>query len=539
MLSRAIRGSILFFLLVLAGSCGSTDSSEPEPVFYSLSVTAIPEEGGVAEPVSGSFEAGTGIEVNASPAPGWIFKQWNGDMESDQNPLTLTMNRDLSIEAEFEYTGYELIVHIDGEGSVNQDIIQEKRDFFDENVIVQLTAVPAEGWQFQEWQGDITGADNPETIVMDQAKEVTAVFTRKEFTLSVEAEGEGTYSMELLSGTQTENGFLFESQVRLTAEPAEGWVFMRWEGGVTSNENPYSFSIQQDTEITAVFEREGFLLTVETDGEGTVQQKIIQTKSTNYPFETVVELTAVPAEGWQFQEWQGDITGADNPETIVMDQAKEVTAVFTRKEYTLSVEAEGEGTYSMELLSGTQTENGFLFESQVRLTATPDNGWMFTGWNGDLDGNINPETVIMDSDKNVTVQFEPLSLSYDVYLTFKDNIGSFDMHFGQSQNPVPLRRLAPPPPPAGALNAYFRFEGTNFVRDYRVDSETDVIWELRYQAGNGTGLSLSWNLNSSEIPGSLILKDEDKNVEIDMLEENSVDLTDGEDGLLWIRFIAN
>ena len=314
---------------------------------------------------------------------------------------------------------------------------------------------------------------------------------------------------------------------------------MRWEGGVTSNENPYSFSIQQDTEITAVFEREGFLLTVETDGEGTVQQNIVQTKSTNYPFETVVELTAVPATGWQFQEWQGDITGADNPETIVMDQAKEVTAVFTRKEYTLSVEAEGEGTYSMELLSGTQTENGFLFESQVQLTATPDNGWMFTGWNGDLDGNINPETVIMDSDKNVTAQFEPLSLSYDVYLTFEDNRGKFEMQFGQSSDPGPLRRLAPPPPPAGALNAYFRFEGTNYVRDYRVDSETDVTWELRYQAGDGTGLSLSWNLNSSELPGSLILKDEDKNVEIDMLEENSVDLTDGEDGVLWIRFIAN
>jgi len=110
------------------------------------------------------------------------------------------------------------------------------------------------------------------------------------------------------------------------------------------------------------------------------------------------------------------------------------------------------------------------------------------------------------------------------------------MQFGQSSDPESLRRLAPPPPPAGALNAYFRFEGTNYVRDYRMDTETDVTWELRYQAGDGTGLTLSWDLNPSNINGSLILKDEDENIEIDMLEENSVDLRDGEDGVLWIHF---
>jgi len=73
-----------------------------------------------------------------------------------------------------------------------------------------------------------------------------------------------------------------------------------------------------------------------------------------------------------------------------------------------------------------------------------------------------------------------------------------------------------------------------------LDTETDVTWELRYQAGDGTGLTLSWNLNPSEINGILLLKDEDEDetFEINMLEENSVDLRDGEDGVLWIRFVA-
>jgi hypothetical protein len=35
----------------------------------------------------------------------------------------------------------------------------------------------------------------------------------------------------------------------------------------------------------------------------------------------------------------------------------------------------------------------------VTLTATADNGWIFTNWSGDLVGNTSPATLTMEGDK--------------------------------------------------------------------------------------------------------------------------------------------
>jgi hypothetical protein len=48
-----------------------------------------------------------------------------------------------------------------------------------------------------------------------------------------------------------------------------------------------------------------------------------------HPAGTVVQLTAIPATGWQFSGWSGDLTGAANPATVMMNGPKSVTAIFT------------------------------------------------------------------------------------------------------------------------------------------------------------------------------------------------------------------
>jgi len=42
---------------------------------------------------------------------------------------------------------------------------------------VLLEAVPAAGYRFSHWGGDLSGADNPTTIVMDCNKKITANFS--------------------------------------------------------------------------------------------------------------------------------------------------------------------------------------------------------------------------------------------------------------------------------------------------------------------------------------------------------------------------
>ena len=43
----------------------------------------------------------------------------------------------------------------------------------------------------------------------------------------------------------------------------------------------------------------------------------------------------------------------------------------------------------------------------VTLEAVADQGWIFSGWSGAVDGNQNPVTVMMDADRAITATFVP------------------------------------------------------------------------------------------------------------------------------------
>jgi pectate lyase/pectin methylesterase-like acyl-CoA thioesterase len=78
--------------------------------------------------------------------------------------------------------------------------------------------------------------------------------------------------------------------------------------------------------LTSLLANAGFTLSLSTQGQGTIQSI---PSGPSYQAGTIVQLTAVPAAGWQFSNWSGDLTGSANPATIVMNSPKSVTAIFT------------------------------------------------------------------------------------------------------------------------------------------------------------------------------------------------------------------
>jgi uncharacterized repeat protein (TIGR02543 family) len=120
-----------------------------------------------------------------------------------------------------------------------------------------------------------------------------------------------------------------------------------------------------------------------------------------YDIDTVVDISATPALGYTFDSWSGDVADPDLASTTVtMNAHKTVTANFTADEYTLTVNVTGGGTVSKDPDQATYT-----YGDIVELTATPDENWEFAEWGGDLSGEDNPETIIMDGDKTVSVRF--------------------------------------------------------------------------------------------------------------------------------------
>ncbi|MDB4067345.1 DUF5011 domain-containing protein [Flavobacteriaceae bacterium] len=146
------------------------------------------------------------------------------------------------------------------------------------------------------------------------------------FTLAVTASEGG--SVDISGGTYNEN-----SNVTVTAAPAEGYAFSGWSGDASGSTNPLSVSMTGDKNITASFIRLQYSLSVNIIGSGTVSQVLVESseKNTDYdPFSTV-RLTALPVSNWIFYGWSGSTTETTNEVDIVMEETKSVTATFEEK----------------------------------------------------------------------------------------------------------------------------------------------------------------------------------------------------------------
>jgi hypothetical protein len=258
---------------------------------------------------------------------------------------------------------------------------------------VLLTAIAgSRGWVFDHWSGDLSGGDNPETIVMDGDKVVTAHFTYlPEYTLTIIIEGECGWVTKSPDLPIYQAGTV----VTLTADTIECFYFSHWSGDLSGSNNPEYIVMDSDKTVTAHFLVHYYELNIIYDGNGYVEKvpdKLLYHCGSN------VTLTAIPDPGWDFSYWSGDLSGSENPTYIkILWSDKTVTAHFTTGEYKLEVNIEGNG-----VVIKNPDHNTFSYGEEVELTAIPDQGWKLDHWSGDLSGSENPETIIMNGDKVVT-----------------------------------------------------------------------------------------------------------------------------------------
>jgi uncharacterized protein YjdB len=66
---------------------------------YNLT-TSVDGQGSIS-PSRGGYPAGTAVKLTATGDAGWAFDHWSGDASGSDNPLTITMDRDKSVTANF------------------------------------------------------------------------------------------------------------------------------------------------------------------------------------------------------------------------------------------------------------------------------------------------------------------------------------------------------------------------------------------------------------------------------------------------------
>ncbi len=108
-----------------------------------------------------------------------------------------------------------------------------------------------------------------------------------------------------------------------------------------------------------------------------------------------VTITAIPVDGYQFDHWNIDQFGDTNPATIIVSDSMNLIAHFRVAQYELVTSVEGKGTVDPK---------GSIYQigEEVTIKATPDEGWVFDHWEGDLEGQENPTSIQIT--KNTTVK---------------------------------------------------------------------------------------------------------------------------------------
>ncbi len=215
----------------------------------------------------------------------------------------------------------------------------------------------------------------------------------------------------------------------ISATPSAEYVFDGWTGSVTTSDQSFSMTMDANKSLTANFIKKQYPLTITTQGEGTVSENLIKAGvATDYTSGSIIELTANPSAEWVFSEWKGDLTGTENPKQITIDKPKTVTAVFVKKQYTLTITIDGPGAVKINGGNASSSTTETLFDSGtvVELEASSDSCSGFEEWSGnnnDNQKNQNPIQITMDADKNITAKFNEAAAFYldDNGVTIKAN----------------------------------------------------------------------------------------------------------------------
>ena len=142
---------VLLNIIIFSCSKGDSDSSnqiEPTPVVtYEVSISS--SEGGSVNTQSGTYNAGTVLNITATPSDGYEFIGWTGSNETSME-ITITVNSNIQLTANFQLIPspeFTVTTSAGVGGTVSQG------GTFSSGTVVSVVATPSEGYEFTGWTG--------------------------------------------------------------------------------------------------------------------------------------------------------------------------------------------------------------------------------------------------------------------------------------------------------------------------------------------------------------------------------------------------
>ena len=315
--------------------------------------------GGTVDQESGRFAEGTELTVTAVPSEGYHFEKWS-DGET-ANPRTITVNNDVTLEAEFMVNSYKLVYMVDDSEYKSYDI----------DYGTALTAEDApvrEGYTFSGWEG------LPETM---PAYDVTVYgsFSINTYNAVFKIDGEVVATVPTVFN---------EPVVAPAAQEKEGHTFAGWQ-------DVPELMPAHDIEIQGSYTVNSYKLVYMVDGA--------EYKSYDVDYGTALTAEEAPVrEGYTFSGWEG------LPETMPAHDVT-VRGSFTINSYSLSFVIDEEVIEKRTIVFGEATGSA--------PDAPEREGYTFAGWE-------EYPTVMPAHDVTVTGTYDVNSYKLTIYLDGKE-----------------------------------------------------------------------------------------------------------------------
>jgi hypothetical protein len=321
---------------------------EPSANERSLTTSSTPG-GEVTTPGEGRFiyDEGAVIDLVAVPDDHYHFTGWSGDVGDIADPgaasTTITMNGSYSITANFALDeGWNSLTVASTSGGL---VTAPGEGVFiyptGTNVTLIAEADTGNHYDFAEWTGDVGTVGNATeattSIVMEGSYSITAGFELDP----------GWYALIVAStdgGSVTDPGegtFVYPvaTNVSLSAQPEEGYEFVRWTGNVSTVGDAYAadttIAMNGSYAITANFESVHPEPTAQLTASSTVGGSVTSPGegTFSYALGDEVSLVAQAVTGYHFTGWSGDVETVASVDsastTITMDDSYSIIANFS------------------------------------------------------------------------------------------------------------------------------------------------------------------------------------------------------------------
>lgn len=304
---------------------------------------------------SASFDHGTTVTLTGAPGANSQAPTWTGCESVNEGKCVVTMTAAKSVTATFSIPTHQLTVTKNGSGSgtvtsspsgINCGATCSAS--YDKGTKVTLTAAMGPHTLSVTWTGCENVIEKVKCLVaMNAAHAVTASFELDplyvEYTVTVRKKGTGFGTVTsspggIDCGEDCSETYVNKTRLTLIATPAAGSAFDYWSGGGCAGTGPCEATIKSSRLVTAHFVSVGTrTLTVSKTGTGagTVSSntgaiECGATCSAQIDASSTITLIATAAAGSTFTGWSGACSGTAAKCKLLMNEARNVTASFTK-----------------------------------------------------------------------------------------------------------------------------------------------------------------------------------------------------------------